>query len=138
VQGHHQDRATQEELLQDKDITALAPLQVKDTKVHLLKDIQEQLLGIKDIQELVLLLDRDTGALLHLTRGTVVVVEDTVVELLHHIRVEDMGEAHQWMLRFNSGSMRWIRTGVDRSTPRNYRGPSLMATGATSARRPVG
>jgi len=106
VQGHHQDRATQEELLQDKDITALALLQVRDTKVHLLKDIQEQLLGIKDIQELVLLLDRDTGALLHLTRGTVVVVEDTVVELHHHIRVEDMVEARQWMLRFNNGSMR--------------------------------
>lgn len=95
------------ELLQDKDITALAAHQVRDTKVHLLKDIQEQFLGIKDIQELGLLLDRDTGELLHLIRGTVVVVvvEDMVVAgLLHHIRVEDMG-AHQWMLRFNNGSM---------------------------------
>jgi hypothetical protein len=94
------------ELLQDKDITALAAPQVRDTKVHLLKDIQEQFLGIKDIQELGLLLDRDTGELLHLIRGTVVVVvEDMVVAgLLHHIRVEDMG-ARQWMLRFNNGSM---------------------------------
>jgi len=99
VQGHHLDRATQVELPQDTDITALVLPQVRDTKVHLLKDIQEHLLDIKDIQELGLLLDRDMGELPHLIRGTV------RVEHLHHIRVEDMGEARQWMLRFNNGSM---------------------------------
>jgi len=106
VQGPRLDRHIQVELLQDRDITALVPPQVRVTQVRLLRDIQEQLLGSKDIRELVLLLDRDTEVLLHLIRGTVVEVEDTVVELLHHIRVEDMGEARQWMLRFNNGSMR--------------------------------
>jgi len=98
VQGPRLDRHIQVELLQDRDITALVPPQVRVTQVRLLRDIQEQLLGIKDIRELALLLDRDTGVLLHLIR-------DMVVELLHHIRVEVMGEARQWMLRFNNGSM---------------------------------
>merc|ERR1712142_271230 len=98
-------------LLQIKHTTGLVP-QGKDIQVHLL------ILRVMGV---------------HLLHRVMVVV-------LHHLnRVEDILEdPQQWMLRYSSGSMPWIKTEVGRLILRNCKGRLSMAIGVISARRPAG
>jgi len=132
--GHlAKDKATQVLLLEVKDILVLEDL-LRDKVIlvpsHKLRDIQglhhkdilelglDQVLHLKDIQELHQDKDIEGVLLLHLTRAMVVGhLKDT--EELPHQEV-DMEADLLWMLKFNSGSMQWIRTEVGRSTLRNF------------------
>jgi len=155
VQGRLLDKDILELRKDNKDILELQhkdkdiPEPLSDLERHL-RDIQDQEALHQDrVMEVQHHQVRVTEEQHHLvsSRGMVVehnsskVMEEDIssrvmVEQLHLV-LDILVEHHRWMGRCSSGSMLLIKTEADKLTLRSFKKLWSMATGATSARKPV-